>query len=176
MSDRQFTRARIIAALEALGEDLTSQGIRGQVFIVGGAAMALAYSTRRVTRDIDAVFEPKTAIYRAAERVAERLDLPEDWLNDGVKGFLPGADRDAIPLPEIDGIEVTTASPRYLLAMKLLAMRFGEDDDDITILLRQTGIQSPDEALALLARMYPHREPPLKTRLFLEEVLRSGRE
>ena len=63
MSDRQFTRARIIAALAALGEDLTSEGIRGQVFIVGGAAMALAYSTRRVTRDIDAVFEPKTAIY-----------------------------------------------------------------------------------------------------------------
>jgi predicted nucleotidyltransferase len=173
VSDRQFTRGRIIAALEALGEELSSAGIRGQVFIVGGAAMALAYSTRRVTRDIDAVFEPKSAIYDAAERVAERLELPEDWLNDGVKGFLPGVDRDAMPLPEVDGIEVTTASPRYLLAMKLLAMRFGEDDEDIRILLRQTQIRSPDEALALLAQMYPHREPPLKTRLFLDEILRS---
>ena len=98
MPERQFTRARIILALAALGEELTAEGIRGQVFIVGGAAMALAYSTRRVTRDIDAVFEPKTAIYEAAGRVAARLGLPEDWLNDGVKGFLPGADRDAIPL------------------------------------------------------------------------------
>ncbi len=174
MSDRQFTRARLIAALEALGVELTGAGVRGQIFIVGGAAMALAYSTRRVTRDIDGVFEPKAAIYEAAERVAERLELPEDWLNDGVKGFLPGADRDAIPLPEIDGIEVTTASARYLLAMKLLAMRFGEDDEDIVILLRQTGIRNPDEALALLAQMYPHREPPLKTRLFLDEILRGG--
>jgi hypothetical protein len=173
VSDRQFTRARIIGALEALGEELRSAGIHGQVFIVGGAAMALAYSTRRVTRDIDAVFEPKTAIYEAAKRVAERLELPEDWLNDGVKGFLPGRDRDAVPLPEVAGIEVTTASPRYLLAMKLLAMRFGEDDDDIRILLRQARIQSPDEALALLAQMYPQREPPMKTRLFLEEILRS---
>jgi hypothetical protein len=137
--------------------------------------MALAYSTRRVTRDIAAVFEPKLAIYQAAERVAERLDLPEDWLNDGVKGFLPGVDRDAAPLPEITGIEVTGASPRYLLAMKLLAMRVGEDDDDIRILLRQTGIASPDEALALLARMYPSHEPPLKTRLFLDEILRGGK-
>jgi hypothetical protein len=137
--------------------------------------MALAYSTRRVTRDIAAVFEPKLAIYQAAERVAERLDLPEDWLNDGVKGFLPGADRDAAPLPEITGIEVTGASPRYPLAMKLLAMRVGEDDDDIRILLRQTGIASPDEALALLARMYPSHEPPLKTRLFLDEILRGGK-
>lgn len=171
MPERQFTRARIILALAALGEELTAEGIRGQVFIVGGAAMALAYSTRRVTRDIDAVFEPKTAIYEAAGRVAARLGLPEDWLNDGVKGFLPGADRDAIPLPEVDGIEVTTASPRYLLAMKLLAMRFGEDDDDIRVLLGQTGIASADEALDLLVRMYPHREPPAKTRLFLEEIL-----
>ena len=173
MSDRQFTRGRIVAALEALGEDLRSAGIHGQVFIVGRAAMALAYSTRRVTRDIDAVFEPKAAIYEAAKRVAERLELPDDWLNAGVKGFLPGVDRDAIPLPEVDGIEVTTASPRYLLAMKLLAMRFGEDDEDIRILLQQTRIRSPDEALALLAQMYPHREPALKTRLFLDEILRS---
>jgi hypothetical protein len=57
--------------------------------------------------------------------------------------------------------------------MKLLAMRFGEDDDHIQILLGQTGIQTADEALALLARMYPHLEPPLKTRLFLEEILRT---
>ena len=83
-------------------------------------------------------------------------------------------DRDARPLPDIRGIEVTTASPRYLLGMKLLAMRFGEDDDDIRVLLAQTGIGTADAALALLARMYPDREPPLKTRLFLEEILATG--
>jgi hypothetical protein len=43
-----FTRARILRALEALGDELTCEGVRGQIFIVGGAAMALAYSTRRV--------------------------------------------------------------------------------------------------------------------------------
>jgi hypothetical protein len=55
--------------------------------------------------------------------------------------------------------------------MKLLAMRFGEDDDDILVLLDRTGITTADEALALMTRMYPDREPPLKTRLFLEEIL-----
>ncbi len=174
MSEKQFTRARIVAALEALGEELTRQGVHGQIFIVGGAAMALAYSTRRVTKDIDAVFEPKAIIYQAAERVAERLGLPEDWLNDGVKGFLPGVDKDARPLPEIHGIEVTAASPRYLLAMKLLAMRFGEDEQDIEVLLSQIGIKTADEAVELLRAIYPQREPPVKTRLFLEEILRSS--
>jgi hypothetical protein len=46
--ERHFTRARILSALGALGDELTRQGARGQIFIVGGAAMALAYSTRRV--------------------------------------------------------------------------------------------------------------------------------
>ena len=175
MSEKYFSRKRVVATLQALGDELTERGVRGQIFVVGGAAMALAYSTRRVTRDVDAVFEPKTVIYEAAARVAERLDLPDDWLNDAVKAYLPGPDGQARPVPEITGVEVTTASARYLLAMKLLAMRFGEDDEDIRILLDQTGITRVDDALDLLARMYPHREPPLKTRLFLEEVLENAR-
>ena len=84
---------------------------------------------------------------------------------------MPGPDGRARPLPEIRGIEITTASPRFLLAMKLMAMRFGEDDADIELLLRECDLHKPEEALELLAHLYPAREPPLKTRLFLEEVL-----
>jgi hypothetical protein len=169
--ERHFTQARILSALQALGAELTSQGIRGQIFIVGGAAMALAYSTRRVTKDIDAVFEPKSAVCTAAEKVAEDLGLPEGWLNDAVKGFMPGPDEDPRPVPDIQGIEVTTASPRYLLAMKLMAMRFGEDDEDIEILLAECDIHSAQEALDVLKAIYPPGEPPAKTRFFLEELL-----
>lgn len=171
MSEKHFTQARIRGALEALGEELTDQGVRGQIFIVGGAAMALAYSTRRVTKDIDAVFEPKSAIYTAATKVAEDLGLPEDWLNDAAKGFMPGEDEHPRPVPDIRGIEVTTASPRYLLAMKLMAMRFGEDDEDIEVLLRQCDLHSAEEALDLLEHMYPLQGPPPKARFFLEEIL-----
>ena len=77
MPEQHFTRATIVRALQALGEELTRQGVRGQVFIVGGAAIALAYSRRRVTKDIDAVFEPKALIYQAAAKVARRF-CPRD--------------------------------------------------------------------------------------------------
>jgi hypothetical protein len=63
------------------------------------------------------------------------------------------------------------ASPRYLLAMKLMAMRFGEDDEDIEILLRECGLHSAEEALALVRQMYPLQEPPPRTHFFLEEIL-----
>jgi Nucleotidyltransferase of unknown function (DUF6036) len=171
VSERPFTRARILSALQALGDELTRQGVHGQIFIVGGAAMALAYSTRRVTEDIDAVFEPKSSIYAAAARVADELGLPEDWLNDAVKGFMPGEDEHARPVPDIAGIEITTASPQYLLAMKLMAMRIGEDDEDIEVLLRECDLHSAEEALDLLKRMYPSRDPAPKTRFFLERLL-----
>ncbi len=169
-SPQRFSRAEIVKALQALGDDLTDRGVRGQIFIVGGAAMALAYSTRRVTKDIDAVFEPKSSIYEAAAKVAENLGLPEDWLNDAAKGFMPGEDHEARPVPDIQGIEITTASASYLLAMKLMAMRFGEDDEDIEVLIRECGLHSAEEVLELLARMYPMREPLPKTRFFLEEL------
>jgi Nucleotidyltransferase of unknown function (DUF6036) len=171
---KAFSRAEILKALQALGDELSSKDVRGQIFIVGGAAMALAYSTRRVTKDIDAVFEPKSLIYEAALRVSEEQDLPEDWLNDAAKGFMPGTDADRRPVPDIQGIEITTASPRYLLAMKLMAMRFGEDDEDIEVLTRECGLHSAQEALDLLKHMYPTREPLPKTRFFLEELFGSG--
>jgi Nucleotidyltransferase of unknown function (DUF6036) len=169
----RFTRRTILAALQALGDELTSRNVRGQIFIVGGAAMALAYSTRRVTRDVDAVFEPKAAIYDAAAKVAEDLGLPDDWLNDAAKAFMPGNDDDARPLPDIHGVEITTASPRYLLAMKLMATRIGEDDEDIEVLLRQCKISSTQEALELLEQMYTAREPSPKTRFFLESLFEA---
>ena len=167
---KRFSRAEILDALQALGDELSNRGVRGQIFIVGGAAMALAYSTRRVTKDIDAVFEPKNSIYEAAAKVAGELGLPEDWLNDAAKGFMPGEDQNARPIPDIEGIEITTASPEYLLAMKLMAMRFGEDNEDIEVLIEACGLASAQEALELLAHLYPTREPLPKTRFFLEEL------
>jgi hypothetical protein len=166
----QFTRAKIVKALQALGDELARREVRGQIFIVGGAAIALAYATRRVTKDIDAVFEPKAVIYEAAAKVADDLGLPEDWLNDAAKAYMPGKDSDARPLPDVKGIEITTASPRYLLAMKLMAMRIGEDDGDVELLLRECRITTARDALRLLQLMYPQREAPLKTQLFLETL------
>jgi hypothetical protein len=36
---RRFTRAEILEALQALGDELSRNGVHGQIFVVGGAAM-----------------------------------------------------------------------------------------------------------------------------------------
>lgn len=38
------------------------------MYVVGGAAMALAYASRRSTRDVDAVFEPSSPSTRRSRR------------------------------------------------------------------------------------------------------------
>jgi Nucleotidyltransferase of unknown function (DUF6036) len=56
--DVLFGRAEMERAFTALGERLARRGVIADVFVVGGAAMALAYDATRVTRDIDATFVP----------------------------------------------------------------------------------------------------------------------
>jgi hypothetical protein len=77
-------RNEIVELLTELGGRLAARGIEGEMYVVGGAAVALAFDARRSTRDIDAVFEPKTEIYTAAAEMAEERGLPEGWLNDAV--------------------------------------------------------------------------------------------
>ena len=59
---------RLRELLDELSTELASQGERAQLFVVGGAAMALAYDESRTTRDVDAVFEPKGQVRELAAR------------------------------------------------------------------------------------------------------------
>lgn len=133
--------------------------------------MALAYDSRRATRDMDAVFEPKAVIYAAARRVARARGLEDDWLNDAVKGFLPGPDPRSTVLFERPGLAVRVASPRYLLAMKLLAARVERDEDDIRRLFELCGLRTVNEGLDLVSATYPQVVIPPRLQFLLEELL-----
>lgn len=125
--------------------------MHGQMFVVGGAAIAPAYNTRRTTADVDGIFEPKAMIYQAARRVASRHEgLTDDWVNDAVKGLLPsGADSRARVVLDVPGLTVSVPPPRYRLALKVQAARIDRDQDDIRFLAHEVGAQSADEILKI---------------------------
>lgn len=160
---------RIEQALARLDEVLDHEHVRAEALVVGGAAMTLLFPTRRSTVDVDAVFAP-AQVRDAAYAVAEELGLPNDWLNDGVKGFLVGDDPSAKVAFAGTALLVRVASPRYLLAMKLAAARTPIDADDILILAEHLGITSAEEALEIVTEYYPPSQLLPKTRFLAEEL------
>jgi hypothetical protein len=150
-------------AFVALSEELGHQPQRAEIVVVGGAALVLAFGARQSTKDVDAYFvRPEGAILRdAAERVASRLDLPSDWLNDGAKAYLVGVTTGDVVF-ESSSLIVHAASTPQLLAMKLATLRDAIDRSDASLLLsRMTG--SSDEVWTAVRPFVP---PPQLDKAF----------
>jgi hypothetical protein len=169
----KLTKADMLRLFELLDAELESVGAQGELYLVGGAVMCLALDARAATRDVDAWFKPATIVREAAARVANRVAVPADWLNDAVKGWL--STRGSFdPYLDRPHLKVFVAQPSYLLAMKSVAMRLGEefhDLDDVRFLLRYLNITRAADALDIVRRYFDDTQIPTKTRLALEELL-----
>lgn len=157
-----------------LNQELSELGVQGQLYLAGGAAMCLAYDARASTRDVDALFKPSKIIREAAARVAISRGLDDPyWLNDAVKGFL--SERAAFnDYLELSHLRISVAQPEYLLAMKCLAMRIGEefqDLKDVRFLLTLLGVESYEQAKEIIFGFYPESRFPQKALYALEEIL-----
>ena len=175
-----LTAQQIDVLFEELNQELARTSVRGEVYVVGGAVMCLALHARTATKDVDALFRPASEIRKAAEIVASQsgFDVPPDWLNDAVKGFLsPRGDfRD---YRELSNLRIMTAAPEYLLAMKCMSMRIGDEShdlDDARFLLDLLAIGSYDEALSVVAKYYPVERLPQKTFYALEEIITESKD
>jgi hypothetical protein len=169
----KLTKADIVHLFELLNEELAAAETAAELYLVGGAVMCLALGARAATRDVDASFKPAALVRQAAARVAARAAVPNDWLNDAVKGWLsPRGTFDRYL--ERSHLQVFVAQPAYLLAMKCAAMRLGEafhDLDDVRFLLRYLNIATTADALTVVTQYFDDTQIPLKTRLALEELL-----
>ena len=65
-----LTREDILNNLRRLGELLREWGLQGEIMLTGGAAMCLVHSARDMTKDVDALYEPKSEINRLAAQIA----------------------------------------------------------------------------------------------------------
>lgn len=79
-------RIELGQALQEIDDSLTSPC---EIVLVGGAAMILHFGANRATRDIDMVVlrGDVAELRQAIRKVALVRNWPEDWMNDGAKGF-----------------------------------------------------------------------------------------
>ena len=80
------------AALGEVAGRLQRRGRRARIYVVGGAAMALAYEADRLTRDIDAaIVEGHGPLLEEVRAVARERAWPTTWLNEQATAYMPPA-------------------------------------------------------------------------------------
>ena len=166
---------RIHSLLKAINDELAAESVRGEVYLAGGAVMCLVFRAREATKDIDALFLPAAPIRNAAARIGVREGLPDGWLNDAVKGFFSESGRFEV-YEEMSHLKIHSPHPEYLLAMKCLAMRLGEDfkdREDVATLVRTLGYTRLNQAEQALGKYYPLDRYPMRSRYILEELLEA---
>lgn len=178
-SPQGYTSQRILELLKELAWRLEKRGASADIYLVGGAAMALEYNSRRTTRDIDALYAPEHSVAEAAHSMAEDLGLDPAWLNSAARAWVPdGNDDDATSVAVAKNLNIRVASPRTLLAMKLAA---GRDQDivDIAVLCHVLGLETAGEAVKVAFELYGEDSVQLSDRedllLIAQEALDTRR-
>ena len=163
-----MTAEEITQYLTELNDELRLMDIKGEVSLYGGAVMCLAFKARPATKDVDAIFEPVKEIRKASHRIAEKHDLALDWLNLAVKMFVVDHPRQV--LFDLSNLIVTVPEADYLLAMKILALRSGtEDENDAEFLIDRLGLKTPEAVLNIVTDYYPKKEVKPKTMFWIKE-------
>jgi hypothetical protein len=165
-------RSEIVSALQELSEVLDERGIDARIFVVGGAAMSLAFSSRYSTEDVDVDAYPTEDVISVAREIAHRRGLPEDWLNLSAKQFIPAfKNPEWRPVSRVGSVEIVAADERSMLAMKMRASRPIRDFEDIKFLLELCGISRESDAVSLYNEYFPDDPLPKRALPLLRAAL-----
>lgn len=178
-----FNRETIQKWFSRMGELAEQEGRRFEIAVFGGSALALSFDWRESTHDVDymPVQGAERDIAALANRAADLLGLPRDGLRPDVSIFaaeypelIPQGDYP--PASDKGGLRVFVASPEYVLAMKVLAMRSSletQDCRDVWHLLDACGITTAAEVTQLVQGFYPDDQVPVRNLRILEDILEA---
>ncbi|TQO18504.1 hypothetical protein FB472_0020 [Rhodoglobus vestalii] len=177
---RELNGDEIRELLGELLERLAARGVEVEVYIIGGAAMALHLGRQQLTPDVDGLFRPRDEVFAEATLMAEEKNLDPDWVNDRAVSFMafdPAGDVEAKQIM-LHGHPVTIASKRTLLAMKIAASRV-KDHEDTSRLIVDLGITDAEEIVDLAFGVFGEDGMTLpndrgEVRLMAEEAIRRA--
>lgn len=185
---QKIKRQDMLSIFEEMGRLCREAGVQHEIAIYGGSALMLAFDYREATVDIDFIPVSGAApeIKRIANLATARLGLEANILRDDVSIFVSDAADYKISgeFPRLGpdekrytgGLRVFSATPEYIFAMKILAMRNAvetQDFKDIWELADACGVGNLESACKLLARFYPEKQLPQRNRLLLEDIFEA---
>lgn len=153
--------------LTELGKELQYYSTLSKRFsfcIVGGGALTLALGMRRMTTDLDVVFnksheEDARLVHNCAIRVAKRLGVSTSWCNDIValsSSFTPAILVYCVPYKSFGCLDVYTIGLDFLFCMKFVSGR-QKDSADLHFLyhlIQQSGVLVTKTLLNNLCKKY----------------------
>jgi hypothetical protein len=157
-----------------VNEELKKREMQGEILIAGGASMCLMFSARSATKDIDAIYEPKSVINDIVAKIALEKEMPQSWLNDSIKGFMnEKAYEKKKHLKSFSHLKIYSVMPEYLLAMKLMASRMDSETDkkDIIFLMKKLSVDTGEKANQIIESAFNPKYILPKTRYVIEECL-----
>ena len=154
-------REQILKLLQELGDELADEESYATINVCGGAAIAIAYNNLKSSDDIDAVltdFDDKNKFTECIKRIAERHNLPDEWLNEDVKVFVNSMRGLCFKdFGQFGALSVRIVSEEQLLAMKLFSARENKDLDDAAGLAKSLNITSKEELNDILYKYFSER-------------------
>lgn len=153
--------------LTELGKELQYHSTLSKRFsfcIVGGGALTLAWGMRRMTTDLDVVFnksheEDARLVHDCAIRVAKRLGVSTSWCNDIVtlsSSFTPAILVYCVPYKSFGCLDVYTIGLDFLFCMKFVSGR-QKDSADLHFLyhlMQQNGVLVTKTLMNNLCKKY----------------------
>jgi len=157
---RELNKQDMLNYFEEINRRLAVDEKHGDILIAGGAAMTLVHNARLSTHDIDAIFRPKEDLRQMVSDIAKAYELNDDWLNDGVKGFITENMSHSVIL-SYSNLTVSSLDAEPLLAMKLTSARtLSKDMEDSIFLMKALDIESLEQLFAIIEK-YAH--PNMRT-------------
>jgi hypothetical protein len=188
-----FDRKQLLDALNEVGRAAIAADVRLDIAIYGGSALMLASNFRFGTEDVDIAelgAQWPDWLKTVVGEIAARNGWSEEWLNDGVTFHLsplavPARDLIAFGTfpfrSEKTGITVFVPTARYILALKLKALRVSDftkgskDIDDVRNLLAVLNVTEIEPAVEILTEFFPRSGADAdKQRFVLKNILSKG--
>lgn len=173
ISRERIEVAGLSKSFELLNYELQAVAVEAELCLVGGAVMIVAFNAKPDTRRVRALFMPVALVLEASARVASTLDLPPEWLNEGVRKHLE-AGLEGGSFVADSNLKVYSARPDYVLALKCASLPFEIGPGvhrDIRYLLRFLDILNLAEARTVIGRYFNERQLPADIDATLSEIL-----
>ena len=130
-----FSKDNLDLYLKELSKEyrkLAGKNMPAEVILIGGAAIVENYVFRNMTTDVDAIINSSSIMKEAINRVGDKYDLPNGWLNSDLVKTGSYSEK-LVQYSELyrnfsHVLDVRTINGEYLVAMKLHSFRQYKND------------------------------------------------